>query len=73
MRVSTVLTNLLNLPGLLWVQGVSFEPEGLVIHVLRRFRLLTCPECGTRVQGRFQQRRRRWLWPVMFCDPPAVM
>jgi transposase len=58
-RVTTLLNKLLNLPGL-WVQGVSFEPEGLVIHVRPWHRLLTCPACGTRVRGRFQQRRRRW-------------
>lgn len=59
MRVTTLLNKLLNLPGL-WVQDVSFEPEGLVIHVRPRRRLLTCPVCGTRVRGRFQQSRRRW-------------
>ena len=58
-RVTTVLNKLLNLPGL-WVQGISFQPDGLVIHVRRRFQLLTCPECGTQMKGRFEEHHRRW-------------
>jgi transposase len=31
-----------------------------VIEIRRRFHLLTCPECGTQVRGRFEEKRRRW-------------
>ncbi len=53
MRVTTLLNKLLQLPGL-WVQAVRFEDDTLIIEVRRRFRLLSCPECGTQVRGRFQ-------------------
>lgn len=59
MRVTTLLNKLLNLPGL-WVRGVRFEDDELVIEVDRRFRCLTCPVCGTRVRGRFHEKVRRW-------------
>lgn len=59
MRVTTLLNKLLNLPGL-WVRGVRFEDDALIIVAHRRFRLLTCPECGTEVRGRFEERARRW-------------
>lgn len=59
MRVTTLLNKLLNLPGL-WVRGVRFEGDALVIVAARRFKLLSCPTCGTRVRGRFDQRKRRW-------------
>jgi transposase len=65
MRVTTLLNRLLQLPGLR-VSGVRFEHETgreeplLVVEIERRFRLLTCPDCGTRVRGRFEENRRRW-------------
>ena len=59
MRVTTLLNKVINLPGL-WVRGVRFEDDALVIFAARRFRLLSCPRCGTRVRGRFEQHRRRW-------------
>lgn len=59
MRVTTLLNKLLNLPGL-WVRGIRCEDDALIIVAHRRFRLLTCPECGTQVRGRFEQNTRRW-------------
>jgi transposase len=59
MRVTTLLNRLLHLPGL-WVQGLEIEDDVLLIHVRRRFRLLTCPECGKRVRGRFEEKTRQW-------------
>ena len=59
MRVTTLLNKLLQLPGL-WVQAIRFEDDTLIIEVRRRFRLLSCPECGTQVRGRFQETTRRW-------------
>jgi transposase len=34
--------------------------DTVVIKVHRRFRLLSCPECGTQVKGRFEETTRRW-------------
>ena len=65
MRVTTLLNKLLKLQGL-WVKGIRFEGDELVIEVRRRFRLLTCPECGTRVKGRFQEKTRRWRHLAIF-------
>jgi transposase len=58
-RVTTLLNRLLTLQGL-WVEGIRFEGEAMVVQVRRRFQLLTCPECGTRVKGRFEETTRRW-------------
>ena len=65
MRITTFLNRTIGLPGL-WVKGVRIVPargEGdpiLVIEIERRFRLLTCPECGTQVRGRFEEKKRWW-------------
>lgn len=65
MRMTTLLNKLLRLPGL-WVRGVEFTSEALVILIEPRCRLLTCSVCGARVQGRFERKWRRWrhlaLW-----------
>ena len=65
MRVQTLLNRLLRLPGM-WVRGVRVEQDRLIIAFRRRFHLLTCPECGTQVRGRFEQKIRQWrhlaLW-----------
>lgn len=37
-----------------------FDNDALIIVAHRRFRLLSCPECGTEVRGRFEQKTRRW-------------
>lgn len=66
MRVTTLLNKLLKLQGL-WVRSIRFEKDGgLVIQVRRRCRLLTCPECGTRVKGRFEEKIRRWRHLAIF-------
>ena len=65
MRITSVFNRLLSLQGL-WIQGVIFEGSRLVMQIRRRFRLLTCPVCGTTTAGRESTRRRRWrhlaLW-----------
>jgi len=65
MRVTTLLNKLLKLQGL-WVTGLRFEGDALVIVVRRRFRLLTCPVCGMRVKGRFEEKIRRWRHLAVF-------
>ncbi len=30
------------------------------MEIRRNFRLLECPDCGTRVSGRFEENLRRW-------------
>lgn len=64
-RVTTLLNELLNLQGL-WVKGLRLEGKELVIEVQRRFRHLSCPECGTRVKGRFEEKTRRWRHLALF-------
>lgn len=59
MRVTSLLHRLLGVPGL-WVTGVGFQDGTLLVSIRRRFRLLTCPHCQTRVQGRVDQKTRRW-------------
>lgn len=59
MRVTSLLNKLLHLPGL-WVRGVEFVGDTLFVDIQRRFQLLTCPECGTRVRGRFEETMREW-------------
>lgn len=65
MRVSTLLNKLLHLPGL-WICGLKFADNALILTFRRSFRRLTCPVCGTSVQGRFEEKTRRWrhlaLW-----------
>ena len=65
MRLTTLLNKLLHLPGL-WICGLKFEDDGLILSFRRRFERLTCPVCGTSVAGRFEEKHRRWrhlaLW-----------
>lgn len=65
MRVTSLLNKLLHLPGL-WILGLRFEGNALILIFRRRFRRLTCPDCGTQVSGRFEETTRRWrhlsLW-----------
>jgi transposase len=58
-RVTTLLNKLLRLPGL-WVRGIGFTSGAVIVSIEPRFRWLTCPVCGTRVRGRFEQKVRRW-------------
>jgi transposase len=64
-RVTTLLNKLLKLQGL-WVKGIRFEGDAVVIEVRRRFRGLTCRQCGTRVKGRFDEKTRRWRHLALF-------
>jgi transposase len=59
MRVTSLLNKLLHLPGL-WVRGIEIVGDTLFVDIQRRFHLLTCPECGTQVRGRFEESVRRW-------------
>ncbi len=59
MRATTLLNLLLNLPGL-WVRRCEIHGDELVVNIRRRFRILTCPDCGTQVKGRFSKSKRRW-------------
>jgi transposase len=59
MRVTTLLNKLLHLPGL-WVRGIEFVGDTLFVDIERSFDLLTCPVCGTRVRGRFEEKSRQW-------------
>ena len=59
MRVTTLLNLLLDLPGL-WVRSCDIRGDELVVNIRRRFRILTCPDCGTQVKGRFSKSTRRW-------------
>jgi len=65
MRLTTLFNKLLKLQGLR-VTGIRFEDEALVIQVRRRFQRLTCPACGTRVKGRFEEKTRRWRHLAIF-------
>jgi transposase len=65
MRITTFLNRTIRLPGL-WVKNVRMvevtgeEAPILVVEIRRRFELLTCPECGTQVRGRFEEKKRLW-------------
>lgn len=65
MRITSFLNGTIGLPGL-WVKGVRIEAAWgkeapvVVIEIWRRFRKLTCPDCGTQVPGRFEERKRWW-------------
>jgi len=58
-RVTTFLNRMIGLPGLR-VKRIREEGQVLVIEIDRRFQLLTCPLCGKRVRGRFEEKVRRW-------------
>jgi transposase len=55
-RATTLLNNLLDLPGIT-VQGVSLPSPGrLVVKVALRRRRLVCPECGWSTRARYDRR-----------------
>ena len=75
MRVTTLLNKLVRLPGL-WICDLRFEGGKLILSFRRRFRRLTCPICGTQVEGRFEEKIRRWrhlsLWGLpVFLEGPV--
>jgi transposase len=58
-RITTLLNKLLNLQGL-WVTGVRFDGDEMVITARARRRKLRCPKCGTAKHGRHSSSMRRW-------------
>jgi transposase len=74
MRVTSLLNKLLHLPGL-WVRSVEFVGDTLFVDIARRFKRLTCPACGHRVRGRFEEKHRKWRhlglggFQVILCGP----
>jgi transposase len=59
LRATTLLNKLVRLPGLS-ILGLSFGAGTMVVTFRRKFRVLTCPECGTQVRGRLSTKTRRW-------------
>lgn len=59
MRVTALLNKLLNLHGL-WVSGVRFEDDEMILSARARNRLLKCPPCGARKAGRMSTSVRQW-------------
>ena len=59
MRITTLFNKLLRLQGV-WVEGVRFEGEDLILAVRPRHRRLTCPLCGKSRPGKRIATRRRW-------------
>jgi transposase len=70
-RVTTLLNRMIGLPGA-WVKGCRFEGENLIVEVRRKFELLTCPECGLQVRGRFEERERRWRHYAVLGHPTYI-
>jgi transposase len=61
-RATTVLNELLDLPGIT-VRGVSFpQPDRLVVEVVLRRRRLVCPECGWSTGARYDRRHVPSRW-----------
>jgi transposase len=58
-RVTTVLRKLLGVTGL-WVEGVSFEEDGLVVEVRPSWRRRRCGQCGQRARVKDRRPSRRW-------------
>jgi transposase len=55
---------MIGLPGLS-VKSACLEGETLVLQVRHRYRHLTCPDCGRRGKGRYDQSTRRWRhWAI---------
>ena len=58
-RVTTLFRRLLGVTDL-FVESVSFEPDGVLLQVRPRWRLPRCGECGTIAPGYDRARPRRW-------------
>ncbi|MBK5229099.1 MAG: transposase [Actinobacteria bacterium] len=58
MRVTTAFNEMLAIPGAT-VADVSFTPEGVVVGLRRRAKVLTCP-CGFRTRATYDSSIRRW-------------
>lgn len=61
MRVTTVFSRLLGLPGV-WVKGVRFEPGRVRVEVALRRRRLVCPECSYSCRARKDTRPEDSVW-----------
>ena len=61
MRVSTVFSRLLCLPGV-WVRSVSFEPDRVVVTVALRRRRLRCPKCSYSTRHRESKQHHDSVW-----------
>lgn len=59
MRVCSAFKRVLGIAGL-GVIGVRFEPQGVVVAVRPRCRVLACPGCGCLGEAGYDQRLRRW-------------
>lgn len=59
MRATTLMNKLLRLPGL-WVRGLRFEDDRLIVEIEPRCKKLKCADCGTRVRARFETKVRQW-------------
>lgn len=70
-RVTTLVNRMIGLPGV-WVKGCRYEGKNLIVEVRRKFRLLTCPECGHQVTGRFEERERRWRHCAVLGQPTYI-
>lgn len=61
MRVSTAFSRLLRLEGV-WVRGVRFEPDRVVVRVALRRRRLVCPGCSFSTPHRHDVRPVLSVW-----------
>jgi transposase len=61
MRVTTVFSRLLRLPGV-WVRKVRFEPDKVIVDVALKRRRLICPKCGYSTAARKDTRPEDSVW-----------
>jgi transposase len=61
MRVSSAFSRLLRLEGV-WVRGVRFEPDRVIVRVALRRRRLVCPECAFSTPHRHNVREAQSVW-----------
>ena len=59
MRASTAFNRILQLPGAT-VRSVEITDDAIVVGIRAQQRLLSCPDCGHRCRGRYDQSIRRW-------------
>ena len=61
MRVTAAFSRLLRLEGV-WVKGVRFEPDRVIVRVALRRRRLVCPECSFSTPHRHDIRPVSSVW-----------
>ncbi len=61
MRVTAAFSRLLRLPGV-WVRGVVFDQDQVVVTVALRRRLLVCPACEFSTAARYDRRPVASAW-----------